>query len=95
MHCITYDTLRKFAERECGIPLNVDLLWGLDEKVVYPAKTERVYFRLFTNLKRTSHKGKYHKKDNGHTLTMDMVKPLIHHFQRTKVFPLGAVTVKP
>lgn len=95
MHIIKYETLKKFAERECGIPLNVELMWGMAEKIVYPAATERVYFRLFTNLRRTSHKGKYHKKDNGHTLTMEMVRPLIHHFQKVKIFPLGAVKIVP
>lgn len=95
MQIITFTDLRLFAEREAGIPLNVDMFWGTKEVVVYPPKMERVHFRLFRNLRRTSFKGKYHKKDNGHTLTLDMVRPLIHHFQKTKVFPLGAVTVIP
>lgn len=95
MHVITYDTLRKFAERQVGRPLNVDMFWGKQEQFVYPPKMERVYFRLFDNLARKSHKGKYHKKDNGHTLTPDMVPKIIHHFQKMKVFPLGAVKVIP
>ena len=95
MQIITFKDLKKFAERETGIPLNTDIFWGLHEMFVYPPKMERVHFRLFTNLKRKSYKGKYHKKDNGHTLTVDMVRPIVHHFQRTGVFPLGAVKVIP
>ena len=95
MQIITYCDLKKFAEREVGIPLNNDMFWGTEPITVYPPTRERVYFRLFTNLKRKSFKGKYHKKDNGNCLTMDMVKPLVHHFQKVKVFPLGAVRVIP
>ena len=95
MQIITYKDLKLFAEQECGISLNTDMFWGTSEIFVYPPSRERVYFRLFTNLKRTSKKGKYHKKDNGHCLTVDMVRPLVHHFQKTKVFPLGAVKVIP
>ncbi len=95
MQIITYHDLQLFAEQEAGIKLNVDMFWGTQTITVYPPDMEQVHFRLFRNLRRTSHKGKYHKKDNGHTLTLDMVRPLIHHFQKLKVFPLGAVKVIP
>ncbi len=95
MEVITFGDLRKFAEQEAGIPLNVDMFWGSHEIFVYPPKQEYMDFRLFINLRRTSYKGKYHKKDNGHTLHNGMVKRLVHHFQKAKVFPLGAVKVIP
>lgn len=95
MQIITFQDLKLFAEREVGHPLNTDMFWGTHEIFVYPPKMEKTYFRLFTNLKRKSYKGKYHKKDNGHCLTVDMVQKLVHHFQKVKVFPLGAVKVIP
>ncbi len=95
MQIITFHDLKLFAEREAGIPLNVDMFWGTKEIKVYPPDMEYVDFRLFRNLRRTSFKGKYHKKDNGHTLHNDMVRRLVHHFQKLKVFPLGAVKVIP
>lgn len=95
MQIITFSDLKKFAEREAGIHLNTDIFWGTHEIFVYPPKREEVHFRLFTNLKRNSFKGKYHKKDNGHTLKVDMVPKLVHHFQKVKIFPLGAVKVIP
>jgi hypothetical protein len=95
MNVISYPTLRKFIEDKAGMPLNVDLFWGQKEKVVYPPKRERVYFRLFKNLQRTSHKGRYHKKDNGHTIMTGDVEKYVHHFQKVGVFPLGAIKVIP
>lgn len=95
MHVVTYDTLKQFAEKYTETTLNVDMFWGQTTQVIYPPKIERVYFRLFKNLKRKSFKGKYHKKDNGHTLTPNMVPNIVHHFQKMKIFPLGAVKVIP
>ena len=95
MQVVTYDTIRKFVEKEVGMPLNVDIFWGTTTQFVYPPKMERVYFRLFKNLALKSYKGKYHKKDNGHTLTPDMVPKIVHHFQKMGTFPLGAVKVIP
>ncbi len=95
MNVITYNTLKRFIEREAGQLLNTDLFWGKQEIKVFPPKKERLYFNLFRNLRRTSFKGKYHKKDNGHTIISSDIPKYIYHFQKTKVFPYGAITVIP
>jgi hypothetical protein len=95
MNIITFETLKKFIDREARVTCNVDLFWGLQEVIVYPTKFERVSFRLFRNLRRNSTKFKPHKRDNGHTVYMSDVPKIVRHFQKLKIFPLGAIKVIP
>lgn len=97
MHVITFSDLKKFAEVETNMPLNTDETWGEKEMTIYPPKRERVYFRLFTNLKRPERRPNGAKDANfcNHELTNEMVYKLVHHFQKTKVFPLGRIKVIP
>lgn len=95
MNIVTFDTLKKFIERETRVPLNTDMFWGSHPIFVYPQKMERAHFHLLTNLARTSRRTKPHKKDNGNTLKMDMVPRLVWHLQTVKKFPLGVIKVIP
>ena len=95
MKTITYQQVQTLVEAKIGMPVNVDMFWGSHEVMVYPPKMEVVYFRLFRNLARASTKKKPHKRDNGHTLTMNDVHKIIWHFCKTKVLPLGSYKVVP
>jgi hypothetical protein len=92
---ITFSTLKQFVEQTVGNPLNTDMFWGTHEIVVYPLENRKAFFRVFDNLGRTSTRKKPHKKDNGHTLKMDMVHKIVHHYQTIKTFPQGKIRVIP
>ena len=92
---ITFSTLKQFVEQTVGNPLNTDMFWGTHEIVVYPLENRKAFFRVFDNLGRTSTRKKPHKKDNGHTLKMDMVHKIVHHYQTMQKFPQGKIRVIP
>ena len=92
---ITFSHVKSLVENHIGMPVQTDMFWGLKEVFVPHKDNRSTHFRLFRNIQRTSTRAKPHKKDRGHLITNDDVRPIIWHLTTTGEMPLGSYKVIP
>jgi hypothetical protein len=95
MKTITFSEIKAIAELYCETELKTDLFWASHPVFVYFRENHKPNFRLFRNRARKSTRVKPHKKDNGNTLMMHDVIPMVQHFIAVGVLQNGSYKVVP